>query len=47
MLQRCPDPLPHDPHEVAARGTWTGFTCAGQPGPDETERQLTEAFGPE
>jgi hypothetical protein len=46
MLQRCPDPLPHGPHEVAARGTWTGFTCPGRD-PDETERLLTEAFGPE
>jgi hypothetical protein len=44
--QRCTDPHPHGPHHVPARGSWTGFTCAGHD-PAEFERQLTEAFGPE
>ncbi len=46
MLQRCPRRHQHGPHYVRARGTWTGFTCAGHD-PAESERQLTEAFGPE
>ncbi len=44
--QRCTDPRTHGPHYVKPRGTWTGFTCPGHD-PDEFERQLTEAFGPE
>jgi hypothetical protein len=27
--QRCTDPRPHGPHQVAPRGYRTGFTCPG------------------
>jgi hypothetical protein len=45
--QACPDPRPHDPHPVPARGSRTGFTCAGRPSDVELERLLDEAFGPQ
>ena len=46
MPQRCPRRHQHGPHYVEALGSWTGFLCAGHD-PDEFERLLTEALGPE
>lgn len=54
MPHRCPDDRPHGPHNVRARyrrryGSWVfqpGWRCPGH-NPAETERALTEAFGPE
>lgn len=45
MPQRCRRTHQHGPHQVAPRGTWTGFVCPGYD-PAAIERQLTEAFGP-
>lgn len=45
--QRCTNPLPHGPHHVPQRRTWTAFDCAGRPSVAEQERELDRAFGPQ
>lgn len=45
-LFRCANEMQHGPHPVPARGTYTGFQCAGRPSDAVIERQLDAAIGP-
>jgi hypothetical protein len=43
--QRCTDSREHGPHRVEARGTRTGFDCAGRPSDAEADALDEQAFG--